>query len=193
MPNNNTPVLPLFKAELTASDLYDILIYNKITGEFVWKNRDRKFFKTTRSWNTFNSQFAGRAAGTLHPSESGKTYLRIQILGDLYLAHRLAWLYVTGAFPTKFIDHIDGNGINNKFENLREVERIENAKNRKLNKNNASGVSGISWSKKDNKWRVRIGEKFIGNFIDFDEAVYVRKVAMLDNNYHRNHGTIRPL
>ena len=36
-------------------------------------------------------------------------YRYIQLQGKKYAAHRLVWLIETGSFPSKFLDHIDGN------------------------------------------------------------------------------------
>ncbi len=38
--------------------------------------------------------------------------------GQLYLAHKMAWLYVYGKFPKKHITHIDGDKTNNSINNL---------------------------------------------------------------------------
>ena len=53
-------------------------------------------------------------------------HIRICIMRVKYLAHRLAWLYVTGSWPSQDIDHIDGDPTNNRFANLREVTHQEN-------------------------------------------------------------------
>ncbi|MFW4291481.1 HNH endonuclease [Salmonella enterica subsp. enterica serovar Paratyphi C] len=45
-------------------------------------------------------------------------YIRIYINKKWYLAHRLAWLYVTGKWPINVIDHINRNKADNRFINL---------------------------------------------------------------------------
>lgn len=61
----------------------------------------------------------------------------------------------------KCIDHINGNGLDNRRCNLRICERHENALNRKININNLSGFKGVSWFKLVKKWRAQIQYKKI--------------------------------
>jgi len=56
-------------------------------------------------------------------------YRAVQHLGTLYLAHRLAWALMTGAWPEHEIDHINGQTDDNRWLNLREVTRSENMQN----------------------------------------------------------------
>lgn len=57
-------------------------------------------------------------------------YLLIRVDGRSYLAHRLAWLYVNGKFPSGQIDHVDRNKLNNRIDNLRDVNDSDNKQNR---------------------------------------------------------------
>lgn len=84
-------------------------------------------------------------------------YVRLRVAGVALYAHRLAWLYMTGAFPEAEIDHIDGNGFNNKWSNLREATRSENTCNTRIRSNNASGFKGVSFHKATGKWQARCG------------------------------------
>ncbi len=74
-----------------------------------------------------------------------------------YFAHRLAWLYIHGVFPAKVIDHRDGNPLNNRLSNLRDVPQCGNAQNlRHPNKNNKSGFLGVSPVGKAGKFAAQI-------------------------------------
>lgn len=64
--------------------------------------------------------------------------------------HRLIYLWHHGFMPT-MIDHIDGNTLNNRIENLRAVTSSQNQFNRKINKNNSTGYKGISIMKVKSK------------------------------------------
>ncbi len=78
----------------------------------------------------------------------------ITFQGRRYYSYRLIWLYHKGFYPSKYLDHIDGNHTNDLIENLRECTLSENQQNRKINKNNSSGYTGVT--KKRNKWLARI-------------------------------------
>jgi len=113
---------------LTQSELKHLLHYNPNTGIFIWINPHCKKIK------------AGNIAGCV----MNKGAIFITYKGKKYLAHRLAWLYMTRSFPIKFIDHIDGNPANNIFSNLREATHQQNLYNQKRQKNNISGYKGVS-------------------------------------------------
>lgn len=62
--------------------------------------------------------------------------------------------------PEGFIvDHIDGNGLNNRRGNLRVCTLAENNRNKRGNKNASSQYIGVSWMKAERKWRAAIGCK----------------------------------
>lgn len=81
-------------------------------------------------------------------------YIAIGINKKVYKAHRLIFLYHKGYLP-KTIDHIDRNPLNNKIENLREINISNNALNRGKNKTNKSGYKGVSYHKESKKWRAQ--------------------------------------
>ena len=130
----------------------------------------------------------GAVAGCL--SSSG--YIAIKLYGKSYQAHRLAWLFVFGGFPLADIDHINRVRTDNNISNLRSVTRAENQKNKSVYKNNKSGVSGVFWYKYLSKWVVKIKaggkNKHIGYFLNKDEAVEARRLALLTSGYSVNHG-----
>lgn len=80
--------------------------------------------------------------------------------------------------PNGFVvDHINGNKLDNRKENLRICTQSDNTKNHILSSNNTTGVSGVRWNKINRNWRVFIGNKSIGSFKTFDDAVKARKEA----------------
>jgi hypothetical protein len=88
---------------------------------------------------------AGDITGVLTPAG----YLQISIRNKIYLAHRLAWLYVYGVVPSKNIDHIDGVKTNNAINNLRELSQKNNVQNiKKAKVSNKLGILGVSVANK---------------------------------------------
>lgn len=60
--------------------------------------------------------------------------------------HRVVWELFNGEIPENMeIDHIDGNPLNNKIDNLRVVSRKINSRNSKMNSRNISGIAGVSF------------------------------------------------
>jgi len=106
-------------------------------------------------------------------------YRSIRIEGKDYRAHRLVWKYHYGKDPKEFIDHIDGNRVNNNIENLREATKQQNNFNRGPHKNNKLGIKGVS--KHRNKYTARIEingkEKYLGFFDTIEEARLAREEA----------------
>ena len=115
--------------DLTHSKLVELLDYNPYTGSFKWK--------TTRG----PKAVIGSVAGSYH--NSGCWEIHISPYGR-YRAHRLAWLYVNGQHPKFEIDHINGDPLDNRISNLRDVTRTENQQNiREPRKHNKLGVLGV--------------------------------------------------
>ncbi len=99
---------------------------------------------------------------------------------------------MTGAMPEEHIDHINGIRDDNRWENLRPVNRATNQKNMKLFANNTSGVPGVRKSPNGLKWVSRIftegKEVHLGTFKNKEDAVAARKKAEIDYGVHANHG-----
>ena len=76
-------------------------------------------------------------------------YRRIKYMYKLYAVHRLVWTY-HGNDPVDFIDHINGDVLDNRIENLRAATHSQNCMNRRLRFDSKSGVKGVTWKK--NKW-----------------------------------------
>jgi hypothetical protein len=128
------------------------LDYNPETGKFIWKWRDRKHFKSDRIWKSTNTMYAGTAGGYIN----GRGYRQIKVNGELYMAHRLAWLLHYGAWPEDQIDHINNDPSDNRIENLREATHAQNQHNMSSHKDSSSRYLGVSWHNASNKWRAQI-------------------------------------
>lgn len=124
---------------LTQERLKELLDYDPDTGIFVWKTRPSQNVK------------AGDIAGCKHSFG----YVIICIRGTLYLAHRLAWLYVYGKWPENKIDHIDHDPGNTRIANLRDVTHSINMQNTyQASKNNLNHLLGVSPNRKGFKARI---------------------------------------
>jgi hypothetical protein len=91
---------------------------------------------------------------------------------DIYL-HR----YIMGTPPGVEIDHRDGNGLDNRRNNLRIASHAQNMRNRKVHVTNTSGYAGVDWDEGRGKWRVRVSGRHIGRFSKLQDAVDARHSA----------------
>jgi hypothetical protein len=179
--------------ELTQEYLKECFTYNPETGDLTWKERPLHHFKSIKNQKIFNSRQAGEIAGSkaclnkIHYKVTNLTSIR----KSPYLVHRLIWTLIYGEIPN-IIDHIDGDGSNNRLENLRNGTRRDNQKNQKMNIDNKSGCMGIYWYEPLKKWQVNIRHNdknnHLGYFKDWFEAVCTRKSAENKHGYHINHG-----
>jgi len=84
---------------------------------------------------------------------------------------------------SKFIDHIDGNSLNNRKSNLRFCTQMENSRNQSIKSNNTSGYKGVSWSKSMRKWEASISPNYkrivLGYFINKIEAAIAYNEAAI--------------
>jgi len=138
-----------------ASYLKECFDYNPHTGILIWKIRPARHFKKTRGMRNFNSNYAGKIAGTkLLSRENSKThYIRISCFSFRDYAHRIIWKIMTGVDAEGEIDHANRNGLDNSWSNLRDCSHSQNACN-KVQKCGVSGKKGV-W-KKRNKWQAYI-------------------------------------
>lgn len=83
--------------------------------------------------------------------------------------------------PSVFVDHIDGNPVNNKKSNLRCVSPEQNAQNHKISSANTTGFNGVYWNKRNKKWSAMICVKhklkYLGYFNTMEDAIQARKSA----------------
>lgn len=126
---------------------------------------------------------------------SGRTdpqgYVVIKIKGRVYFAHRLAWLYIYGEWPSEIIDHINRERDDNRICNLRDVSSSQNNLNRTLapKGRGASGRKGVTVLKrKDGTIRYqavicRGGDVvYLGLFDDIEAASAAYETAAAKRN-----------
>ena len=116
-------------------------------------------------------------------------YIKIRLCGKKFYGHRLAWLYMTGETPTATIDHIDRNGLNNAWGNLRLATRSQQKSNMPARSDNTSGYKGVHLHKKTGKWMATIGHEgerqYLGLYSDVKDAAaaYNEKAKELYGEY----------
>ena len=120
------------------------LRYSPESGLFHWRVNRRPAIKP------------GDRAGTIN----SHGYVQICINGRALLAHRLAWLMTHGVWPSKMIDHINGDPSDNRMANLREATGSQNQANRGARKDSTTGVRGVRLLR-SGKWAAQIQ---IGSF-----------------------------
>lgn len=168
--------------DLTQEQLKEAVLYDEETGTFTLLKGSHK-----------------RDIGDKAEYEKG-AYRILSIPGmggagrGQYKSHRAVWLYMTGHWPVGDIDHIDGDGLNNRFTNLREVSRSINCRNQIRRVSNTTGISGVSWCNAyliGKRWRVVVAGRECGRFETLLDAVAQRFRSMKEvGGYTERHGTV---
>ena len=146
--------------------------YNPDTGVMTWIKNPK------RGQKVLGKSFGNNCQGYLVGMFKRKTYR----------VHRLIWMWMTGEWPEKDIDHINGIRDDNRWVNFRLADDIQNQQNAKMPKTNTSGVKWVSWHKRDKRWLVNLkinGKNYcFCAFKDFELAELVATEAR--DKYHGN-------
>lgn len=169
------------QVELTQSRLKELLEFEPETGVFRWK------------------VVAGRGSCRRNPGDVAGSvglggYVTIGFGGKSYYAHRLAFLWMTGAWPEHEIDHIDGDRGNNRWANLRDITRAENTHNLGHNSRpNSSGFVGVTWWGRDSMWRAQIKVDGVGRHLGYFPTPELAHAAYLKakDELHPTHMRLR--
>ena len=159
---------------LTAKRLRQVLYYDPNTGLFRW------------NVSTSNRMKVGSVAGAV-----SHAHITIGVDARRYFAHRLAWLYMTGEWPSHEIDHRDADGLNNRWANLRAATRTQNARNVPKQKNNTSGFKGAYFHQQSGLWFASITvnrkQMYLGYFktAKLAHAAYCEAAKTLHGDFAR--------
>lgn len=176
--------------------LRELLDYDPSTGVLRWRERDRKWFKSDRSWKSWNGKHAGKEAFT---ALAGAGYRHGSILGTLYRAHQIVWAMVFDEWvPEGFtIDHINRVKTDNRLNNLRLATMSENCANRIHVDRSASGYRGVSYHKASGRWQAYVKHEghqhYVGLFDNPEDAAkaYDQLAATLHGEFaHLNFGEV---
>ena len=148
------------KTLLPLAGLEEVLRYEPEAGKLFWLDHRG----TRRS--------PGDKAGGLDRTTG---YIIVKYKGKGYRAHRLAWYLHTGEDPaTMWIDHINGNPVDNRILNLRKCLQSQNRCNSRAKANSTSGYKGVYWCKRNKKYRAQITKNKkvykLGNYDNPQEA-----------------------
>ena len=169
--------------DLSAEFLRQVLSYSPENGLFIWR--------VSLGYRVRPGASAGFYCS--------KGYHSIQISGSTYRAHRLAWLYVYGVWPTLDIDHINGDPSDNRIANLREATPQQNIMNSKRASNKKSKYRGVRWYsyKGIEGWRVSfMGQHIRGIFSTEEDAhdIYLARLREFNAKFptpvHPAHGAL---
>ena len=150
---------------MTKFDLFHSLFeYFPDTGSLIWRRNK------------------GRAiAGSEVGSTTLRGYREVKVNQVCYKVHRVIFMMVTGEWPEKEIDHINGHKSDNRWVNLRNCTHAENMHNQLQHVHNTSGRTGVSWHKRICKWQAFIihdgKQNHLGYFSDLSEAIQTREAA----------------
>lgn len=91
------------------------------------------------------------------------------------------------------VDHINGNSLDNRRENLRVVSPRDNCKNNRGNPDSTSRFVGVWWHRRNHKWIAEIKDHdcrklYLGSFLEEEDAALIRDAAA-----YRLHGEMAHL
>lgn len=127
----------------------NLLTYNPETGDLYWKPRPKELFadlgrrSPEHAAANWNSRHAGRKAFT---AVGANGYRVGRILGTTFLAHRVIMCLMTGCWPKNDVDHVNGDRLDNRWENLRHATKAQNNRNGK-SYGTTSEYVGVYWNR----------------------------------------------
>lgn len=141
------------------------------------------YYKDGKLFNKISRGSAKKDTEAGYVAEDG--YRRVRVDGKYFYIHRLTWFILTNKeIPDDlFIDHIDGNRLNNHIENLRLATGLENQYNKARQTNGTSQYKGVWYDAVKGLWKasIRLKDKrfYIGQFkTELEAAIAYDKLAI---------------
>lgn len=157
------------------------------------KNYENLYY-ITEDFKIFSVPRKGTSGKEIVPqlnTENG--YYRVSLSKDnnrkKVMLHRIiAENFIPNPNNYKTIDHINGNKLDNRIENLRWCSQADNTRyeNHKIRSNNTSGYRGISFDKRCNKYQTEANingkQIYIGKFDTLEMAIQERNKHIMYHN-----------
>lgn len=146
-------------------------------GHLYWAIRPREHFPSQAHANEWNNRKAGlRAEGRKAPNG----YRKVEVDGKSHYVHRVVWALMHGDIdPLMHIDHINGDKLDNRPENLRLADGAQNAWHHAMYSHNTTGANGVYYEKKRKVYRaqIRVRNRLInlGQSPFIDVAIHLRR------------------
>ena len=98
-----------------------------------------------RITNIFGKSTSVYPVGRQHSGKNGKVLAwKVDFKSKCYYIHRIIWVLAYGHIsPDLVIDHLDGNPLNNKTENLSLKSQKDNTRNKCIRNNSKTGITGV--------------------------------------------------
>ena len=129
-------------------------------------------------WAMSHQLYPGQEAGYVNVDRNGYKRRMVHIHGKMRMVHRLIWLMEYGDVP-RLIDHRDGNGLDNRLNNLRAASKAQNAANRGATRKNKLGVKGVR--RVGNRYHANIRVNYerihLGSFTELEQAATAYQIA----------------
>lgn len=151
----------------------------------------KRHFKLVGDSVVCKKTFKKLAVGTVMASGQGNKHRKVMHFdGNFYPLHRVIYFLYTGVWPLGVVDHINGDWLDNRPENLRDVTQSENTKSyAPAHKDSSSRFRGVHWFKRDSRWQAQImcnGKRYhIGYFNTEEEAALAWNYKALEFGFNK--------
>lgn len=156
-------------------DCYELEIIHKGNSLCTYFDKNVYTIVNKHHWHIIDKGYNKYYVMTNLPRLNGKQ-------NNLYMHRLIMNIEYDGIYE---IDHINGNGLDNKNSNLRVVTKIQNYWNQRKPHNNKSTIAGVYFDKFCNKYRVQIGYNnkvlHLGRYKTLAECAFVKMLA--ENNF----------